>query len=165
MATQSFDYLDLTLNVAEQIGVLLVTCDHQGNPNVMTIGWLLLGRSYYKRPVAVIAVRPATYTFHLLDLVDEFVIAVPTSDLANTVAYCGKQSGRDVDKFAVTCLTPVPSKHVAPPSIQECAINIECRIYHKQHPPHQLLTPNHRKAPISEQHTIYFAEVLEVSKN
>jgi flavin reductase (DIM6/NTAB) family NADH-FMN oxidoreductase RutF len=165
MATQSFNYLDLTLNVADQIGVLLVTCDHQGNPNVMTIGWLLLGRSYYKRPVAVIAVRPATYTFHLLDMVDEFVIAVPTSELANTVAYCGKQSGRDVDKFAVTGLTPVPSKHVAPPSIQECVINIECRIYHKQHPPHQLLTPNHRKAPISEQHTIYFAEVLEVSKN
>jgi hypothetical protein len=42
MAIQSFNYLDLALNMAEQIGVLLVTCDHQGNPNVMTIGWLLL---------------------------------------------------------------------------------------------------------------------------
>jgi flavin reductase (DIM6/NTAB) family NADH-FMN oxidoreductase RutF len=165
MTTQSYDYLDLALNMAEQIGVLLVTCDRHGNPNVMTIGWLLLGRSYYKHPVAVIAVRPATYTYQLLDLVDEFVIAVPTSELADAVAYCGKQSGRVVDKFTVTSLTPVPSKYVAPPSIQECSVNIECRIYHKQHPPHQLLTPNHRKAPVSEQHTIYFAEVLGVSMN
>ena len=164
MATQSFDYLDLALNMAEQIGVLLVTCDHQGNPNVMTIGWLLLGRSYYKRPVAVIAVRPATYTHKLLDMVDEFVIAVPTSELADAVAYCGKQSGRGVDKFAVTSMTPIPSKYVRPPSIQECTINVECRIYHKQYPPHQLLTPDHRKAPISDQHTIYFAEVLGVSR-
>lgn len=165
MTIQSYDYLDLALNTAEQIGVLLVTCDHEGNPNVMTIGWLLLGRSYYKRPVAVIAVRPATYTYRLLDMVGEFVIAVPTSDLTNTVAYCGTHSGQDVDKFAVTSLTPVLSKHVAPPSIQECSINIECRIYHKQRPPHQLLTPDHRKASISDQHTIYFAEVLGVSKS
>jgi len=153
MATQAFDYLDLALNTAEQIGVLLVSCDREGVPNVMTIGWLLLGRSYHRRPVAVVAVRPATYTFSLLDLVEEFVIAVP----------CGKQSGRAIDKFAVTSLTPVPSKYVAPPSIKECIINIECRIYYKQRPPHQLLTSEHRKAPISEQHTIYFAEVLGVS--
>jgi len=165
MATQSFDYLDLALNMAEHRGVLLVTCDHKGNPNVMTIGWLLLGRSYYKRPVAVIAVRPATYTYHLLDMVEEFVIAVPTSELADAVAYCGKQSGRVVDKFAVTSMTPVPSQYVTPPSIKECTVNIECRIYHKQHPPHQLLTPDHRKAPIADQHTIYFAEVLGVSKS
>ncbi|MCW4039533.1 MAG: flavin reductase family protein [Candidatus Bathyarchaeota archaeon] len=165
MTTQGYDYLDLALNMAEQIGVLLVTCDHQGNPNVMTIGWLLLGRSYYKRPVAVIAVRPATYTFQLLDMVEEFVIAVPTIDLVDAVAYCGKQSGRATDKLAATSMTPYPSKYVTPPSIQECPVNIECRIYHKQHPPHQLLTPDHRKAPISEQHTIYFAEVLGVSKS
>jgi flavin reductase (DIM6/NTAB) family NADH-FMN oxidoreductase RutF len=163
MATQAFDYLDLALNTAEQIGVLLVSCDREGVPNVMTIGWLLLGRSYHRRPVAVVAVRPATYTFSLLDLVKEFVIAVPSLDLADAVALCGKQSGRAIDKFAVTSLTPVPSKYVAPPSIKECIINIECRVYYKQRPPHQLLTSEHRKAPISEQHTIYFAEVLGVS--
>jgi flavin reductase (DIM6/NTAB) family NADH-FMN oxidoreductase RutF len=165
MTTQEFDYLDLALHMAEQIGVLLVTCDHQGIPNVMTIGWLLLGRSYYKRPIAVIAVRPATYTYHLLDEVEEFVIAVPTIDLADAVAMCGKQSGRTINKFAVTSLTPIPSKNVSPPSIQECIVNIECRIYHKERPPHQLLTPDHRKSPISEQHTIYFAQVLNVSKS
>lgn len=165
MTTHGYNYLDLALNMAEQIGVLLVTCDDQGNPNVMTIGWLLLGRSYYKRPVAVIAIRPATYTFQLLDMVEEFVIAVPTIDLVDAVAYCGKQSGRATDKFAATSMTPFPSRYVAPPSIQECPVNIECRIYHKQHPPHQILTPDHRKAPISEQHTIYFAEVLGVSKS
>lgn len=163
MKTQTFPYFDLALNMAEQIGVLLVSCDRQRIPNVMTIGWLLLGRSYYKHPVAVVAVRPATYTFNLLDQVEEFVIAVPTLDLADAVSICGKQSGRMIDKFTVTSLTPVPSKYVTPPSIQECLVNIECRIYHKQRPPHQLLTPDHRNAPISEQHTIYFAEVLNAS--
>jgi flavin reductase (DIM6/NTAB) family NADH-FMN oxidoreductase RutF len=163
MATPVFDYLDRAVTTAAHIGVLLVSCDREGVPNVMTIGWLLLGRSYYGRPVAVVAVRPATYTFRLLDEVDEFVIAVPSLDLADAVALCGKQSGRMMDKFAVTSLTPVPSTSVAPPSIKECLINIECRIYHKQWPPHQLLTAEHRKAPLAAQHTIYFAEVLGVS--
>ena len=86
-------------------------------------------------------------------------------DADRAVAYCGKQSGRATDKFAATSMTPFPSRYVTPPSIQECPVNIECRIYHKQHPPHQILTPDHRKAPISEQHTIYFAEVLGVSKS
>ncbi len=163
MATRVFDFLDQTVTTAAEIGVLLVSCERAGVPNVMTIGWILLGRSYYGRPVAVVAVRPATYTFTLLDAVDEFVIAVPPLDLADVVTFCGTQSERTVDKFAVTPLTPVPSRHVAPPSIKECLINIECRIYHKQRPPHQLLTPYHRTAPVSEQHTLYFAEVLGVS--
>ena len=46
------------------------------------------------------------------------------------------------------------------PSIAECPINVECRIYHKQRPPHYLLTPEHRRNPLEEQHTIYFGEVL-----
>ncbi len=34
------------------------------------------------------------------------------------------------------------------------------RIYHYQRPPHMILTPEHRQAPVDQQHTIYFAEVV-----
>ncbi len=54
------------------------------------------------------------------------------------------------------------SKYVKAPSILECPINIECRIYNKIAAPHLLLTPEHRKAPVEHQHTIYFAEVLGI---
>ena len=57
-------------------------------------------------------------------------------------------------------LTPVPSVHVKPPSIAQCPINVECRIYTTIAPPHMLLTPEHRQRPLEQQHTIYFAEVL-----
>ena len=50
--------------------------------------------------------------------------------------------------------------HVKAPSIPECPINGECRTYTKVAPPHLLLTPAHRRRPLAEQHTIYFAEVL-----
>lgn len=162
MKVDLFDYLEQTLKMAETMGVLLVSIDSHGRPNVMTIGWLLLGRSYHQNPIAVVAVRPDRYTFKLLDEVEEFVIAVPSSELEEDVALCGEKSGRDTDKFKETKLTPVPSVHVKPPSIKECVINIECRIYNKVRAPHYILTPEHRKAPLSRQHTIYFAEVLGV---
>ena len=142
------------------IGVLLTSCDARGRPNVMTIGWGLYGWFYHDRPVAVVAVRPACHTFKLLDEVGEFVLCVPTEEQKAAVAFCGEQSGRDYDKFQETGLTPTQSTHVRPPSIVECPLHAECRVYHKQRPPHMILTPEHREKPLEEQHTIYFAEVV-----
>jgi len=164
MKVNLFDYLDHALRQAETTGVLLVSVGSDGRPNAMTIGWLLLGRSYHRNPISVVAVRPATYTFRLLDEVEEFVIAVPTPELEEALTYCGEKSGRDVDKFKETGLTTVSSVHIRPPSIRQCVVNIECRIYNKMKPPHHILTPEHRKTPLSEQHTIYFAEVLGAYK-
>lgn len=141
-------------------GVLLTSCDAARRPNVMTIGWGLYGSYYHGHGVAVVAVRPACYTFKLLDEVGEFVLCVPTSEIADAVALCGRESGYRRDKFKQTGLTPLPSTHVKPPSIAECPVHVECRVYHKQRPPHFILTPEHRQAPLEAQHTIYFAEVL-----
>jgi len=141
-------------------GVLLTSCDAEGLPNVMTIGWGLYGSFYHNHCVAVVAVRPACYTFTLLDQVGEFVLCVPTDRIAEAVAFCGRESGHTCDKFKQTGLTPLPSTYVRPPSIAECPIHIECRIYHKQRPPHFILTPEHREKPLEAQHAIYFAEVL-----
>jgi len=65
-----------------------------------------------------------------------------------------------VNKFAAAGLTALPSVHVRAPSILQCPINVECRVYTRIPPPHMLLTPEHRQRPLEQQHTIYFAEVL-----
>jgi len=145
---------------ASGIGVLLTSIGADGGANVMTIGWGLYGWFYHRRAVVAVAVRPACHTFKLLDEVGEFVLGVPTETLAEAVAFCGKESGRDCDKFKEAGLTAVASAHVAAPSIAQCPINIECRIYHKERPPHFILTPEHREQPVEKQHTIYFAEVV-----
>lgn len=154
------DVIERLYRETEGNGVLLTSAGKDGNPNVMTIGWGLYGRAYHGNPTVVVAVRPACHTFGLLDEIGEFVLAVPTVDLAELVAFCGTASGRDGDKFTKTGLTPIPSFEVTPVSIEECPINVECRIYHKERPPHGVLTPEHREKPVEAQHTIYYAEVL-----
>ena len=153
-----FDHLDQTLKMAETTGVLLVSIGKDGRPNVMTIGWVLLGRSYHENPIAIVAVRPATHTFKLLDEVGEFVIAVPTPELKEAVAFCGEKSGRDTDKIREIGVSTIASVYVKPLSFKECIVNIECRIYNKIPPPQNILKPEWKDC------TVYFAEVLGVFK-
>ena len=165
MARQALDlsqHMNEAYDRLENGGVLLTVADADGRPNVMTIGWWLVGRFYHSSPVSVVAVTPQRHTFRFLEQVGEFVVCVPTPAIADAVAYCGRASGRDVDKFRETGLTPIPSIHVKPPSIAECPINVECVVYHRERPPHWILTPEHRQKPLSHQHTIYFAEIVGV---
>lgn len=132
----------------------------RGATNIITLGWGLVGRSYHGNPVITIAVSPPRYSWQFLERGEDFVLAVPDDTLADAVRLCGVRSGRDMDKFAAAGLRAVPSVQVRAPSIAQCPVNIECRIYARVQPPHMLLTPEHRQAPLARQHTIYFAEVL-----
>ena len=140
--------------------MLCTVVDQARNQNLLTLGWGQIGPTYRDRPIFIIAVAPPRYSWRFLEEVPEFVIAVPDDSLNSAVDLCGTKSGRDLDKFKAAGLTPVPSVNVGPPSIAECYINVECRIYTSIAPPHFLLTPEHRRAPLTNQHTIYFAEVL-----
>ena len=141
-------------------GVLCTVADKAGEQNLLTLGWGQIGPFYHDNPVFVIAVTPLRYSWRFLEDIPEFVIAIPNDALRPAADLCGTKSGRDMDKFKAAGLTPVPSAHVRPPSIAECPINVECRIYASVAPPHNLLTPEHRQRPLDEQHTIYFAEIL-----
>lgn len=140
-------------------GLFMTSVGRDGTPNVMLIGWGQFGSSYVGNPSFVAAVTPRRYTWHLLEQVPEFVVAVPTDALAKAVRISGSRSGRDIDKFQAGNITPVPSKLVSAPSIEECPINLECRVYSRVDPPHTLLWPGVQ----NDDHTIYFAEVVHVS--
>jgi len=162
---KQLDFWDCTTDILDRMrsgggGVLCTVADKAGKQNLLTLGWGQIGPGYHGNPIFIIAVTPRRYSWQFLEEVSEFVIAVPDDTLRSTVDLCGTKSGRDLDKFKAAGLTAVPSVHVRPPSIVECTINVECRIYTTIRPPHMLLTPEHRQAPLEEQHTIYFAEVL-----
>jgi len=105
---------------------LVTTVDVNGNPNVATAGEVFM---ISLRPLIVaVGFRPATYTNKLIHQTKEFVVNLPRREILEAVDYCGCVSGRKVNKFKATGLTPVPAKHVKPPLIEECPVNIECRV-------------------------------------
>ncbi|WP_306770809.1 flavin reductase family protein [Paraburkholderia sp. UYCP14C] len=55
----------------------------------------------------------------------ECVIAVPDQSLAQQVIEVGNCCGRDVDKFALTDLTPLAAQEVDAPIVLECFAHLE----------------------------------------
>jgi flavin reductase (DIM6/NTAB) family NADH-FMN oxidoreductase RutF len=57
-----------------------------------------------------------------------FTVSIPSEDYVKKVDYVGLASGRDVDKFAVTGLTPVKSGLVNAPYVGEFPLVLECKV-------------------------------------
>ncbi|MCR4440345.1 MAG: flavin reductase family protein [bacterium] len=100
--------------------------DSVGRPNMMTAAWV--GICCSQPPSVMVALRKATYTFGNILKRQAFTVNIPSTDYAAETAYFGSVSGRDVDKLAVTGLTPVRSKLVDAPYLQEFPLVAECRL-------------------------------------
>ena len=59
---------------------------------------------------------------------DEFVINLPSSDMARQVDFVGIYTGAKMDKFERCGLTKQRSEKVSAPTIAECPIALECRV-------------------------------------
>ena len=69
--------------------------------------------------MAYVSVRKCRHSHHLIAESGEFVINLTTEELAHATDYCGVKSGRDVDKWKETGLTPEPAEQVNCPMIAE----------------------------------------------
>jgi flavin reductase (DIM6/NTAB) family NADH-FMN oxidoreductase RutF len=78
-----------------------------------------------------LGIRPHRYSYGLIDGSGEFVVNIPTVEILREVDFCGTVSGKDVDKFSETGLSPEPAEKVRPPLIRECPVNIECVLREK----------------------------------
>ena len=103
----------------------LVSCQDPGErPNLVTIAWC--GNINTNPPMLSISVRPERHSYGIICRTGEFVLNLPSVAQARAVDYCGVASGRDVDKFAETRLTPVAVGGVDCPAVAECPIAISC---------------------------------------
>jgi flavin reductase (DIM6/NTAB) family NADH-FMN oxidoreductase RutF len=106
--------------------VLAVSADEAGRPNIIALGWNMPTSS--NPPMAVISVGVTRHSHRLIHEGGAFVLVFPSIEIKEAVMYCGTHSGREVDKFKETGLTPLPSKYVAPPLIKEGVVNMECKV-------------------------------------
>ncbi len=106
---------------------ILVTCiDKNGRPNIITLAWSM--PISMKPAVVGISVAPSRYSHGLIAETREFAINIPTRDIVKQTLYCGRVSGRNVDKFKQSKLTPIPARKIKPPLIKECIAHLECRV-------------------------------------
>lgn len=108
------------------VPAVLVTSHNGGTDNVLTVSWA--GTVCTEPAMLSISLRPERHSYGLIRGSGEFVVNLPTADMARAVDLCGVRSGADCDKFKAAKLTRRTAGHVSAPLIAECPVCIECRV-------------------------------------
>jgi len=105
---------------------VLVGAMVNGKANFMTAAWCGIAAS--TPPAISVGLRRARYTFKGVEANGTFSINVPSADLAKRVDFCGIYSGHRRDKSQVFQVQY--GKLNTAPLIDECPVNLECRVIH-----------------------------------
>ena len=101
------------------------TYDLEEKPNVMTAAWG--GICCSVPPCVAVSIREATYSYrNILDR-KAFTISIPSEKYVKEADYFGMVSGKNVDKFSATGLTPAKSEVVDAPYVNEFPFVLECQ--------------------------------------
>src|SRR4030042_3156862 len=106
---------------------VLVTGGTMDKSDLMTGSWQTPVQTADPGIVLVVLNR-IRYTYELIRQNKERVINVPGEELLAQTHLCGTVSGRKVDKWQKSGLTPAPAKLVQPPWVAECSGHLECRV-------------------------------------
>jgi flavin reductase (DIM6/NTAB) family NADH-FMN oxidoreductase RutF len=102
--------------------------DKKGDPNVMTVAWG--GICCSSPPCVAISLRKATYSYGNISERKAFTVNIASEQYVEAVDFFGMVSGKKIDKFALSGLTPVRSALVDAPYIKEFPVVLECKLIH-----------------------------------
>jgi len=106
--------------------ILLTVKDEEKIGNITTLIWIGF---FSEEPLTLgVTLKKKRYSYKLLEKYREFGINIPTIDIIRAVDFCGYTTGRKIDKFRESGLTPIPAHSISAPMIKECPIRLECRL-------------------------------------
>lgn len=110
---------------------IALVCVRNNIITVAAVSFFSFGGRRGKLPMVMVGIVPTRYTFELLKETDNYSINIPTRELLEAIKICGSKTGRDVNKFEATGLTPKKAHKISSYLIEECPVNLECKIVHK----------------------------------
>jgi flavin reductase (DIM6/NTAB) family NADH-FMN oxidoreductase RutF len=129
-----------------RIPALVVSRGKQGQINFLTAMWFT--PTGFEPSRMIVAILKETYTHGLISETGEFVMSAPTREMMDVVVFAGRISGRDVDKWRATGLTPIKPSKVSVPLIGEAIGNVEYKVVNR--------------IPFDEATDLFVGEVLAV---
>ena len=106
--------------------VVMVTTARKDRANIMTMSWFTMME--FTPPLVGCVISGRNHSFDALVATKECVLNIPAAELAKQVVGVGNCHGTKVDKFKKFKLTAMPAAKVAPPLIDECFANLECKV-------------------------------------
>lgn len=145
-------------------GWALLTAGTKEHYNTMTVSWGALG-TLWGLPAATVYVKPRRYTHEFLDAGDYFTLAFFFGEHHRDLTILGARSGRDVNKIALTKLTPVEVDHGM--SFRESPLTLICRKMYRQNLDRSFMPDQvvHEFYEPDAPHTMYIGEVVGFVEN
>lgn len=106
--------------------ISLITARKGKNDNIMTAAWCF--PLSIDPPLFGVSISPKRHTYSLLQGAKSFAINLTEPGMADAVLACGRNSGRDMDKFAKSGLTREEAKKINCPLVKESPLSIECEL-------------------------------------
>lgn len=107
--------------------VVLLSTQHRGERDVMTMGWHMMLE--FSPSLLACCISAGNHSFGLARDSGECVINLPTADIVDTVVRIGNCSGSECDKFDAFGLDVTPGSVVDAPLIDQCHSSFECRLH------------------------------------
>ena len=128
--------------------------------NTMTASWGGVGILWNKQ-VVFCFVRPQRYTYEFMEENEYFTMSFFDKSQRPALNFCGKHSGRQVNKMEATSLKPFesPSKSIF---YEQAVLMIECRkLYFSDiNPEHFLVKSIDANYPKKDYHRMYIGEIV-----
>lgn len=126
--------IDNVLNVVENISyllppfpvVLISTISKFEERNLAPVGHFMI--ISYMPPMVAFAMHTGSDTLNNISNNKQFVVGVPTIDSLRKVYKCADSIPSHEDEFIYSNLTAYKSKFVRPDSIDDCCVNLECKM-------------------------------------
>lgn len=139
----------------------VLTVGKEKDFNAMTISWGGLG-TIWNKPVVTVYVKPIRYTYEFMQKNEYFTISFYDEEYREDLNILGSKSGKDIDKIALTKLTPEFLEQTT--SFKEAKITIVCKKIYFQDlditkVPSYEANRFYSKEPI---HRMYIGEVIDI---
>ena len=156
---------NLPKSAFEMIGKdwMLLTAGNEQKYNTMTASWGGLGVLWNKNVVFAF-VRPQRFTFDFMNESEYFSCSFFKEEYRNALSFCGKDSGRDVDKAKECNLTPDFTENA--PYFAEADTVIICKKLYVQQMDESCIIDKSIKANYNgdDYHHVFVGEIVKVLK-
>ena len=141
---------------------MLISASDGERVNTMTASWGCCG-VLWNKPIAVCFIRPQRYTYPIMESATYFSLAFFDGEEREALRYCGRQSGRDGDKFAGANLTCAETADGVPYPKEAKKVLICKKIYVDSIKPEGFIDPALlSNYPIQDYHGVFVGEIVDV---
>ena len=156
----SVDTLDLNPFKSISKDWLLVTSGGKDSVNTMTVSWGGLGFLWNKN-IAFTFIRPQRYTFKFMKKNDYYTLSFLGCEDRDILKYCGKFSGRDVDKIKETGLVPIFEKEYT--YFNQSKLVFVCKKIYTDNinPQNFLIEEIEKNYPQKDYHKMFIGEIID----